>query len=171
MKEKVLEPHKDAAKVRLAVFDFDGVFTDNTVYVSQDGTEYVRCSRSDGFGLKKLKNLGISTFVLSTEPSPIVKLRCEKMKVDFKQGLKDKVKALLDLSNQSKIPLDDILFLGNDINDIDCMNLVGVPVAVKDAYPEVKKTSKFITYRKGGYGAVREVCDWIENSRNFYNNV
>ncbi len=69
------------AKIRLVAFDFDGVFTDNMVYVLEDGTEAVRCFRSDGLGLQKLKNLGIETVIISTEANPVVTARARKLKI------------------------------------------------------------------------------------------
>ena len=165
MSERLLTlsiPNVDAANVRLAVFDFDGVFTDNTVFISpKTGEEYVKCYRGDGMGLSKLKSAGVRTYVLSTEPSPVVKLRCEKMKVEYQQGLEDKAKALKELAGKMGVSLEATLYLGNDINDRSSLEIVGVPVIVADAFDEVRSLAKYQTQKKGGMGAVREVCDWI----------
>lgn len=159
-------PNEDAANVKLAVFDFDGVFTDNAVFVSpKTGEEYVKCYRGDGIGLSRLKSVGVRTCVLSTEPSPIVKLRCEKMKVEYQQGLENKARALKELAERLGVSLKVTLYLGNDINDSSCLEMVGVPVVVADAFEQVMSVAKYKTQKKGGEGAVREVCDWIVSCR------
>lgn len=159
-------PNKDAAKIKLAVFDFDGVFTDNSVWISKRGEEYVRCSRGDGFGLKRLRELNIFTYVLSTEINPIVGIRCQKMQIPYLQGIQNKAEELKYLSKKLKINLDNTSYLGNDINDLGCLQIVGVPIAVKDSYKEVLQSARYKTTKKGGYGAVREVCDWIFENQN-----
>lgn len=154
-----------AAAVRLVVFDFDGVFTDNTVWTDDQGRESVRCWRSDGLGLKKLRELGIPAWVLSTEENPVVARRCEKLKLPCRHGLARKEDALRDLAAELGIPLAEVLFVGNDINDEGCLRIAGTPVVVSDAYPEVVPLAKFRTRTPGGFGAVREVCDWLHSAR------
>lgn len=145
--------------IQLAIFDFDGVFTDNAVYFSQDGVEMVRCWRSDGLGLRRLEQTGVKTIVVSTEANPIVSKRCEKMKVRCIQGCADKVEILHKLERELNIRLSEMAYLGNDINDAGCLKIVGLPMVVADAYPEVVPLARFQTKTNGGYGAVREVCD------------
>lgn len=154
-------PNPDALAIRLLVFDFDGVFTDNAVYVDQDGRESVRCWRSDGLGLQKLKALGLPCWVLSTEVVPIVARRCEKLGLPVRHGLSDKRRALHELAEELQIPLEAVAYVGNDINDLGCLELAGIPMAVQDAYPDAKALARYQTTRPGGYGAVREICDWI----------
>jgi len=155
-------PDQDAANVELAVFDFDGVFTDNTVYVSKDGDhEHIKCYRGDGLGLKRLRSTGVKTYVLSTEVSPVVGIRCKKMGVEYQQGLEDKAKTLKELASMLGVSLEVTLYVGNDINDSSCLEIVGIPVVVADASEEVRTIAKYQTQKKGGLGAVREVCDWI----------
>lgn len=154
-------PCQEAEKIRLAVFDFDGVFTDNSVWVSDEGLEFVRCYRGDGIGLKSLAKSGVIPFVLSTEPNPIVSIRCKKMQVPFLQGLNNKSKTLEKLTHKMNITFDMVSYTGNDINDIGCLKLVSVPIAVQDSSPEIFNFAKYITAKPGGCGAVREVCDWI----------
>ena len=149
------------AGVKLVVFDFDGVFTDNRVYVSEDGVESVSCWRSDGLGLSKLKKIGLPVWVVSTEKNKVVSTRCKKLQIDCVQGCDDKLLAVNKLIKQFDCSLGDVLYVGNDINDIDCLQSVGIPVVVQDAYPEVIKLSKYQTQRAGGFGAVREICDLI----------
>lgn len=149
------------ATVRLVAFDFDGVFTDNTVYVSQDGIESIRCWRSDGIGLTRLRNIGVQTLILSTEINPVVAARANKLKTPCKQGIDDKAAAILETCRELGIDPAQTAFVGNDINDIPAFKSVGIPIAVSDAYPEVLPHVLYRTAKPGGYGAVREVCDLI----------
>ena len=149
-------------KVRLIVFDFDGVFTDNTVYVFEDGREAVQCNRSDGIGLKKLKSMGIEPIVLSTEINPVVSARCRKLGISCLQNTHDKFTALKRIVKEHNLSLDEIAFVGNDVNDLECLVSVGFPVAVKDAHKAILKYARYTTKLPGGHGAVREVCDLFE---------
>lgn len=148
--------------IRLVVFDFDGVFTDNTVYVSQTGEEMVRCWRSDGLGLRKLERLGIDTMILSTETNPVVTLRAGKLKIACEQGLEDKRAALRRVARARRVPLAQVAYLGNDINDLGCLTSVGLPAAVQDAHPDILGAVLYRTRAAGGFGAVRELCDLFE---------
>jgi len=152
---------KAIAGIQLIVFDFDGVFTDNTVYVTQDGIESVRCWRSDGLGLSRLREIGVQTFIISTEANPVVTTRANKLKIPCKQGVDDKAAAILATCKELDIAPEHTMFVGNDINDIPGFKIIGVPVAVADAYPEVDTHVLFCTDKPGGSGAVREVCDLV----------
>lgn len=158
------------ASVRLIVFDFDGVFTDNTVYVSQDGIESVRCWRSDGLGLSRLRNVGVHIFIISTEVNPVVTVRTQKLKVSCKQCVEDKAAAVLEVCQEFGVSPQQTMFVGNDINDIPAFKAVGLPVAVADAYPEVYPYVLYRTQKPGGFGAVREICDLVFNAKNGFMN-
>jgi 3-deoxy-D-manno-octulosonate 8-phosphate phosphatase (KDO 8-P phosphatase) len=148
----------------MVVFDFDGVFTDNTVWTDSQGEELVRCWRGDGLGLAKLRALGIPSFVLSTEEHPVVSRRCAKLKIPCRQGLLVKETALTSLATDSGVDLADVVYVGNDINDLGCLRIVGMPIVVHDAHTDVLPAARFRTRAPGGFGAVREVCDWISAS-------
>lgn len=148
--------------IKLVAFDFDGVFTDNTVYVSQDGVESVRCWRGDGIGLAKLARLGIATIIISTETNPVVTARANKLKIRAIQGCDDKLSALNEVAAAQGIALAQVAFMGNDINDAACLGAVGLPIVVQDAHEDVLPYALYRTTRPGGLGAVREVCDMIE---------
>jgi len=152
---------KLAGQIQMIVFDFDGVFTDNRVLVLQDGTEGVLCSRADGFGLEAVRKQGIQLLVLSKEKNPVVSARCRKLNLPCIQGCDHKEETLRHEAEKLGISLKDIAYMGNDINDIECLKIVGLPVCVADAYPSVKAVSLYVTEAKGGYGAVREFCDLI----------
>jgi len=145
--------------IRLVAFDFDGVFTDNAVYVFQDGSEAVRCCRGDGLGLERLRALGIEVAIISTETNPVVSARARKLGVPCVQGCKDKRAALEDMAREKGISLAEVAFVGNDINDLSCLTAVGLPVIVQDAHPDVIPYGRYRTTSPGGRGAVRELCD------------
>ena len=149
-------------KVRLVAFDFDGVFTDNMVYVLQDGSEAVRCFRGDGIGLQKLKDLDIEAVIISTESNPVVSARARKLNMRCLQDCKDKRAALDGVVQEKGISLSEVAFVGNDINDLPCLTCVGLPIVVQDAHHEVIHLALYQTEAPGGYGAVREVCDLLE---------
>jgi len=151
--------------VELAIFDFDGVFTDNSVFISETGTESVRCSRSDGIGLSRLSEVGVKKMIISTESNPVVTKRANKLEIDCFQNIKDKKLAILSISEKLSIRVDRILFLGNDINDLEALKIVGFPTGVADAYDEIVPYLKYITKKNGGYGAVREICDLIYHAK------
>jgi YrbI family 3-deoxy-D-manno-octulosonate 8-phosphate phosphatase len=147
--------------LRLAVFDFDGVFTDNCVYVFEDGREAVRCSRFDGLGLRRLERAGVEPFVLSTERNGVVGARCAKLKLQCQQGCDDKGAALAEIVASRDLDYTRVAFIGNDINDLDCLRRVALPIVVQDAHPDVLSVARYRTTRPGGHGAVREICDLI----------
>lgn len=147
-------------QIRLLVFDFDGVFTDNAVYVAEDGSETVRCSRSDGLGLSRLRATGhMELLVLSTEENPVVSARCRKLQLPCIQGVADKAARLVELAAERKLPLGQVAYVGNDINDAGCLRQAGLPIVVVDAHPDVFALGRLRTSRPGGHGAVREICD------------
>jgi YrbI family 3-deoxy-D-manno-octulosonate 8-phosphate phosphatase len=151
-------------RIHLIAFDFDGVFTDNMVYVSEDGSEAVRCFRSDGIGLQKLKRLGIETVIISTEANPVVSARARKLKIRCVQDCRDKRTALQDIAHDLGISLAEVAFMGNDINDLACLECVALPIVVQDAHPDVVPIALYQTKRPGGHGAVREICDLFERA-------
>lgn len=159
------ELNKIIKNLKMVFFDFDGVFTTNQVIVFGNGSEGVLCLRSDGFGLDMLRELKIEMIIVSTEKNPVVEKRARKLKLVCYSGLENKFKKLKEIANRKKISLAHVAYLGNDINDIECMKNVGLSVAVADAYPEVKKIAKIILNKKGGKGAVREFCELIYNVR------
>jgi 3-deoxy-D-manno-octulosonate 8-phosphate phosphatase (KDO 8-P phosphatase) len=149
-------------EIRVVVFDFDGVFTDNSVYVWEDGTEAVRCYRGDGLGLRKLERAGIVPVIISTETNPVVSMRCNKLRVRCVQGCEEKRSTLETILKEMGITPAQAAFVGNDINDLDCLSFVGLPIVVADAHPDVFDMAKCQTKIRGGHGAVREVCDLFD---------
>jgi YrbI family 3-deoxy-D-manno-octulosonate 8-phosphate phosphatase len=150
---------------RLMVMDFDGVLTDNRVWVGQDGKESVAANRGDSLGLSILREkTGMELLVLSKEVNPVVQARCEKMKVPYLQGIDDKALVLKRTFAERGIDPLSVIYIGNDVNDLPCFPLVGCALAPADAEPEVLQKADIILHRRGGHGAVREVCDQILNN-------
>jgi YrbI family 3-deoxy-D-manno-octulosonate 8-phosphate phosphatase len=150
-----------ADDVELIVFDFDGVLTDNHVYVFENGLEAVRCNRADGLGFDLLRQYGMKTLILSTEKNPVVQMRAAKLKVIALSGLTDKVIALREYCEHHAIALSKVIFVGNDINDIAVMRVVGYPMAVADAHPSVKTIACHVLKTNGGAGVVRELIETV----------
>jgi YrbI family 3-deoxy-D-manno-octulosonate 8-phosphate phosphatase len=148
--------------IEFIAFDFDGVFTDNTVIVDENGKESVKCSRLDGIGLNNLRKVGVKSVILSSEVNNLVNLRSNKLKVNCKNGLSKKVVEFENMIEELGIDRARSSFLGNDTNDIDCLKIAGLPIVVPDSHLDVLHLGKYITQKKGGNGAVREVCDIIE---------
>lgn len=147
-------------RVKLLVFDFDGVFTDNRVYVNTSGEEAVCCSRADSLGLDYLKRTGLSMLVLSTESNFVVAQRCRKLGLDYLSVQVNKVDALQTILNERELHWDEIAYMGNDLNDIECMRRVGLAISPSDAHPKVLQVANLITEQPGGNGAIRQVAEW-----------
>ncbi|MSR05453.1 MAG: 3-deoxy-D-manno-octulosonate 8-phosphate phosphatase [Gemmatimonadetes bacterium] len=145
--------------IRLLVFDFDGVFTDNTVVVTEDGGEAVRCWRGDGLGLTALRACGMEFLIISTETNKVVSARAQKLGLECLQGVADKGAALAVVMQQRGLSSAQVAYVGNDVNDLACLRTVGLPIIVQDAHPAVRTAAKWRTRAPGGRGAVREVCD------------
>ena len=137
-------------KLGAIVFDFDGVFTDNRVWVMQDGREAVACSRGDGMGLDLLRKAGWPMLILSKESNPVVSARAAKLKLECLQGIDDKRTALLGWLGGRGIAPTDVIYLGNDINDLPCLSLVGCPAVVADAHPDVLPSARLVLESPGG---------------------
>lgn len=158
-------PPVDPAHIRAVIFDFDGVMTDNAVYVDQNGVETVRCSRGDGLGVGRLLAAGVFVGVLSKEVNPVVAARCQKLRIPFRQGIDNKVEELEQWMALEKIDRNAVAFVGNDINDLACLSWASIGVAVADSEPEVLAATRVHTVRHGGHGAVRDICEWVIAAR------
>jgi N-acylneuraminate cytidylyltransferase len=147
--------------VSLVILDFDGVLTDDRVYVNQHGEETVAAHRGDGMGISQLKKAGIEVVILSKEKNPVVKARADKLGIPAYQGIDEKGKELQSLMADKGISSEQVVYLGNDINDLPCFPLVGLAAAVADAHPKVIERAQLVLSKNGGYGAVRELSDLI----------
>ncbi|MEM6553189.1 MAG: HAD hydrolase family protein [Planctomycetota bacterium] len=152
-------------RVEVVVFDFDGVFTDNKVTLTEEGLESARCSRGDGMGIDRLRAAGVPMLILSKEPVPIVMHRAKKLKLECLHGIDDKLPALKAWLGERGYSLAGTVYLGNDVNDYACLQAVGCGVVVADAVPGVLPVADMVLANKGGDGAVRELCELILERR------
>lgn len=147
--------------VALVVFDFDGVMTDNRVLVDQDGKESVFCDRGDGMGVDRLLAAGVPALILSKERNPVVEARAAKLNLPVAQSVDRKSDFLSMWCREKGIDPGQVVYVGNDLNDLECFDLVGCSVAVADAVPEVLERADLVLSRPGGRGAVREICEAV----------
>jgi YrbI family 3-deoxy-D-manno-octulosonate 8-phosphate phosphatase len=149
--------------VQMIICDFDGVVTDNSVITDQDGKESVTASRSDSMHIKKLREMGIEVMVLSSEPNPVVLARSKKMGVEaiHNVGMQDKGRAMREALEQKNVKSENVIYIGNDLNDLPCFEIAGWSVAVADAYPEVIRAADYVLTKTGGHGAIRELCEIV----------
>jgi N-acylneuraminate cytidylyltransferase len=148
-------------QVDMVVFDFDGVFTDNRVWVNERGEEWVAASRGDGWGIARLLARGVGAMVLSTEKNHVVAARCDKLGLPYVQGADDKAQALQEIMAARNLKPENVIYLGNDVNDAPCFPLVGCALVTADAHPRARLEADLALSRPGGFGAVRELCDLI----------
>ena len=154
----------DIKNIKLMAYDFDGVMTNNTVLVGQDGKEFVRVNRGDGLAIDVFRKLHIPQIILSTESSKVVEVRAKKLKLPVIHDCKDKKKALSEYCKANKIDLNNVLYVGNDINDFEVMRVVGFRICPKDAHYKIKQISDVKTKAKGGEGVIRELIDILKIS-------
>jgi YrbI family 3-deoxy-D-manno-octulosonate 8-phosphate phosphatase len=151
--------------ISLLVLDFDGVLTDNRVWVSETGEESVVCDRRDSRGLEMVRAEGVAAVVISRESNSVVAMRCRKLGIACMQGIDDKAAALRSLAAEREVELAQVVYIGNDLDDLECLQLAGCGVAVGDSHPEVLRKADLILTRSGGRGAVRELCELIIAAR------
>ena len=149
------------ADIDAVVLDFDGTQTDDSAQVASDGTEQVRVHRGDGLGIAALRRAGIPVLILSSEVNPVVRARARKLSVPVIHGVEDKGAVLRDWCSTERIDPTRVLYVGNDVNDLGCFEVVGWPVAVASAHPAVRDAARLVTTVPGGHGAVREIASWI----------
>lgn len=143
------------------IFDFDGVLTDNFVYLDQDGVEQVRCSRADGLAFDVLRKLKKPVYILSTEKNPVVSARASKLKIPVLQGKDNKVEAINKLVSKEKFDLSNILYVGNDLNDYYAMQSCGCSVCPSDSHIKIQEVADIVLKTKGGSGVVRELLEEV----------
>jgi N-acylneuraminate cytidylyltransferase len=145
----------------LLVLDFDGVVTDDRVYVAEDGREMVACTRGDGMGTTLLRRAGFPVVILSTEKNAVVGARARKLQVECRQGCEDKTLELERLLGERGVRAAQVVYVGNDVNDIGCLRRAGCGLVVADAHPMAKAAARGVLSHSGGRGAVREVAELI----------
>ena len=142
-------------KIDAFVFDFDGVMTNNKVYLDQDGKEIVSCHRSDGLAFDVLRKLSKPSFIVSTEKNRVVTMRANKLKILAIQGVNNKVKAIKELAINYNYNLKNIFYVGNDLNDYYAMKICGFSACPADSHSKIKDLSDITLKTNGGEGVIR----------------
>jgi YrbI family 3-deoxy-D-manno-octulosonate 8-phosphate phosphatase len=141
------------------VFDFDGVLTNNMVYLDQNGKESVSCSRGDGLAFDALRKLKKSAYILSTEKNTVVSARAQKLQISVLQGVENKVAGIQEIIKKENCKLENILYVGNDLNDYRVMSICGFTACPADSHEKIKQISSIVLKTNGGFGVVRELLE------------
>lgn len=148
--------------VKLLSLDLDGTLTDGGLYYADDGSEMRKYFVQDGFGILLVKEAGIEVCLITMSDTPAIQKRIDRLKIRFgHMGVRHKLPVLKDICARLGIGLDAVCHVADDLNDLDVMQAVGLPVAVANARPQVKQAAAYVTAAAGGHGAVREVCDLL----------
>jgi 3-deoxy-D-manno-octulosonate 8-phosphate phosphatase (KDO 8-P phosphatase) len=154
------------ATLELLACDIDGVFSDGRIYLGNQGEELKAFHTRDGYGVKALQSIGVQVAVITGRRSNIVEQRMQSLGLEhIKQGCEDKHSTLLDLQQQLSISSQACASMGDDVPDLGMFSASGFSIAVADAHPLVKNAASYVTRNKGGFGAVREICDLILQAR------
>ncbi len=148
-------------KINLIVYDFDGVMTDNKVYIDENGNEMVVVNRADGLGISEIKKIGIQQIIISTEKNPVVSARARKLDIPCAHGIDNKKDYLIDYCKKNKIDILKVAFVGNDINDKEAMKISGITFSPSDAHPSIRSITDHVLKSRGGDGVAREILDYI----------
>ena len=151
----------DLNQLEAMVFDFDGVLTDNKVYVDHEGKEMVCCHRADGLAFDVLRKLNKPSCILSTEKNTVVSARANKLGIPVLQGIGNKDESLRNFVKDKGYKLSKVLYVGNDVNDYNSMTISGFSACPADSHPKIKKISNFVLKTNGGKGVVRELLEDI----------
>ena len=149
------------SKPAALIFDFDGVLTDNKVYVTEDGKEMVCCNRGDGLAFEVFRKIGLPVFIVSKETNKVVGARAAKLKVPVFQSVTDKCEAVSGLARQEGLEISELLFVGNDLNDLDVMKACGLSACPSDSHPKIREAATFVLQTRGGEGVAREIAEKI----------
>jgi len=157
----------DIAKtIELVILDVDGVLTDGSLFIGDDGQEYKAFNSKDGHGIRMLQHCGVQTAIITGRSSEVVKYRAKDLDIDIvMQGHRDKRPAFVELMKKTGLSAEVIAYVGDDVVDLSVMTQVGLAIAVNDAHPMVKRHAHWTTGARGGQGAVREVCEFLIESR------
>ncbi len=163
---------EQAKQVRLVIFDVDGVLTDGSLIMGDDGQEYKAFNAKDGHGMKMLQASGVEVGIISARNSRVVSLRMENLGIQHVyQGQRDKLKAFANLKKKLRLEQNQIAYVGDDLLDLCIMRKVGLAIAVQDASPEVIAQAHWQTIASGGRGAAREICELIMRSQDNFDRI
>lgn len=154
------------SNIRLFASDVDGVLTDAGMYYAESGDEWKKFNTRDGMGIKLLQKAGVVTALVTQERTKIVARRGEKLAIpEVHQGIFDKLSTLKEMAARYQLTLEQVAYIGDDVNDLEALKAVGFSAAPADAMPEVLKSVQYVCRKKGGEGAVREVVDMILDAK------
>tara|TARA_B100000427_G_C15510134_1_gene595776 strand:- start:1959 stop:2465 length:507 start_codon:yes stop_codon:yes gene_type:complete len=145
--------------LEIIIFDFDGVLTNNKVYLNEKGEEFVSCNRSDGLAFKALNEMNKRVIIVSSEKNEVVTARGKKLGIEVFQGIGDKLDFIEGLAESEKFDLSKALYIGNDVNDFRIMEKVTFSACPADSHPMIKKISGSVLKTKGGEGVAREIVE------------
>ncbi len=155
-----------ARRIELVIFDVDGVLTDGSLYIGDNGQEYKAFNSKDGHGIRMLHEAGVRSAILTGRNSEVVKHRARDLAIDIvMQGHRDKRPAFKALLEETALSPDAIAYVGDDVVDLPVMTQVGLAIAVNDAHAMVKRHAHWTTGAAGGRGAAREVCEFLLDAR------
>jgi 3-deoxy-D-manno-octulosonate 8-phosphate phosphatase (KDO 8-P phosphatase) len=161
-----------AAKIRLFIFDVDGVLTDGGLHYGAEGEAFKTFNVQDGLGIKLLQEAGVLTGIISARRSPQVTARARDLAIEFvHQGGHDKLTPFRALLAQQNLAEEQVAFIGDDVVDIPILSRVGLALAVANARPEVLARVHHVTQNRGGHGAVREACELVLRAQGSYDRV
>jgi 3-deoxy-D-manno-octulosonate 8-phosphate phosphatase (KDO 8-P phosphatase) len=151
-----------AAQIKLLIFDVDGVLTDGSLFVGDDGQEYKAFHSQDGHGIKMLQRHGVRCAVITGRTSGVVEHRMRNLGIEFVyQGQANKLEGFADLLDRVDLSPQEVAYVGDDVVDLPVMRKVGLAIAVRDAHPLVLRHAHWQTPRGGGRGAARDVCELL----------
>jgi len=163
----MLEIIEKASLIKLVIFDVDGVLTDGSLFIDNNGMEYKAFNSRDGLGMKMLQKSGVKIAIITGRSSEVVSHRMKSMGiVHVYQGQDDKLLAYENIKNELKLSAEEIAYVGDDIIDLPVMRKVGLAIAVQDAHPLVIKHAHWQTPHAGGRGAGRDVCELVMEAQN-----
>lgn len=161
-KDSAFGEQRRSPQIKMFLTDCDGVLTDGGMYYSENGDELKKFNTRDGMGLRLLKERGIITGVITGEERELNRRRCEKLGIDeVHQGVKNKLEIVKELCNKYQVSSAEVLYVGDDINDLPVLTYVGFPCCVADAHSEVREAASYICENRGGGGAIREIADFL----------
>ncbi|MCP9450750.1 MAG: HAD hydrolase family protein [Nitrospira sp.] len=149
-------------RIRLFATDVDGVLTDAGMYYSESGDEWKKFNTRDGMGIKLLQKAGLITAIVTQERTRLVARRAEKLAIpEVHQGIMDKLSVIRDMASRYGLGLDQVAYIGDDVNDLEALKAVGFSASPADGMPQVLQAVDYVCRKKGGEGAVREVVEMI----------
>lgn len=152
-------------EIKLFVMDVDGTLTDGKIYITDDGEFMKAFHVKDGYGIQKLKENNIIPIVITGRQSEIVNRRCKELGIaELYQGIYDKKETMENILQKYQLTFKNAVYVGDDVNDLECMQMCGVSACPADAIPAVQQVVTYRSAYKGGEGAVRDIIEWILNT-------